>query len=83
MVGIALRETGFPVFPFSRTFFLSRSRTGNFEFLVRETGNWNTIDKDKLRVNISETEKYETSAKTHSGRHTIAVNLEWTNFKSP
>ena len=32
-VGIALRETGFPVFPFSRTILPSRSRTGNFSKL--------------------------------------------------
>ena len=38
-LGIALRETGFPAFPFSRPISTSRSRTGNSEFLVRETGN--------------------------------------------
>ena len=38
-LGIALRETGFPVFPFSRKILASRSRTGNLILLVRERGN--------------------------------------------
>ena len=40
-LGIALRETGFPVFPFSRTILPSRSRTGNFQKC--ETGNGKSL----------------------------------------
>ena len=43
-LGIALRETGFPVFPFSRRISSSRSRTRNFVFPVRETGNLYVIN---------------------------------------
>ena len=56
-LGIALRETGFPVFPFSRPFFGSRSRTGNFKFLVREREI--RIDRVSGRLKAAKRQSYD------------------------
>ena len=53
-LGIALRETGFPVFPFSRRFLRSRSRTRNLIISRTGTRNGNFMNNEKCHCFISQ-----------------------------